>query len=867
MKSARRYSHRTSPTHALYHRCKSPMLLLATLLSTLLCVASKPSSAQVNIYAAATATGSGDCSSAANACTLASAQTKLESTAGVGTSCTTPVAVNIILANNFYPNTSITLTNKDSGCNATHLVSWHGTSGSFANLSGGIQVPSSFTGASWTKVTSGTLNGVWQIQVPATNFEIAFDNHHRIYRPRLPTSGYYTIVQSYSATPASHACPASAWDSTNLLCTDRFSYTSANLSQSWSNYQNEIEIIDFQRWTSSTARLQQGASGFCNSGCDGNPTPVAIMTGSMAANNSGNLGFLTRHNYLVENIKEQLPLEPGTWYLARDTSDAVYDKFGDATHYTLNYLPATGETFTSSSVIVVAQKPQLLVASGLSNTTFTNIYFGQDNYVVPSQGYAAVQSDMGGSGGTIAAMVSCNQCNNVVFNSDLFWETSGHGLEFVGASAATPGNQVTNSTFLDIGDIAVKLGAAATKSDTPTNVAQTNLVKNNLMRSVARRFAAGGCVTVMISHDNTIENNECYDTYNAGITVGTVFGDYQPGCPFASSTHCVMNNLVQNNLLHDINQGVTFDLGAIYHSSGTDTTPSNRDIGNVIHDVSTNPNPISLADVGAAGIYVDNDSSGIDIENNLVYRVNGALFNAGTVVSGGNGYALRHHDGGSPTYSTNIINNNILGMASSAPFTRMKEEDLMNMNVTNNIFFSDLNNLATGCKAGNPCASIISESIGFACLTGPCTNYFTFGGNDYYNLASGNRIDFTICNRNGGCASSATLSHFTFAGWTATTNCSNSSYGENPCEDNGSTPGANNNPLFVNATCTNPQTTALDFHVQASSLGGFNNSTFVAAGTYSAGTSGTALQAPGGNSADVTVSFPLNVPSSPCTMF
>jgi hypothetical protein len=90
---------------------------------------------------------------------------------------------------------------------------------------------------------------------------------------------------------------------------------------------------------------------------------------------------------------------------------------------------------------------------------------------------------------------------------------------------------------------------------------------------------------------------------------------------------------------------------------------------------------------------------------------------------------------------------------------------------------------------------------------------------------------------------------------------------QQPCEDNGTTAGANKNPSFTNAVCTNPQSPALDFHVGGTSLGGFDYTGFTNAGTYNAGTTSTPVQAPGGNSADVTNSFPTNVPSNACTAF
>jgi hypothetical protein len=107
--------------------------------------------------------------------------------------------------------------------------------------------------------------------------------------------------------------------------------------------------------------------------------------------------------------------------------------------------------------------------------------------------------------------------------------------------------------------------------------------------------------------NHRIVHNHVHDLFYSGISVGSV-QDFGPN-------HAT-NNFIEFNHVHDIGQGMLSDLAGIY----TGSTPGTRIAFNTIHDV-------ARRDYGGWGIYTDEGSHQMLIENNLVYRCqDGALF-------------------------------------------------------------------------------------------------------------------------------------------------------------------------------------------------------------------------------------------------
>jgi hypothetical protein len=136
-----------------------------------------------------------------------------------------------------------------------------------------------------------------------------------------------------------------------------------------------------------------------------------------------------------------------------------------------------------------------------------------------------------------------------------------------------------------------------------------NQVSDNIIQQYGREFPSAVGIMIMHASHNEITHNEIAHGFYTGISVGMSWG-YQR----SAATH----NLIAYNHIHDIGlAGLLSDMGGIYTlgvSSGTILR------NNVIHDVNANH-------YGGWGIYLDEGSSHILVENNLVYNTKFAPFN------------------------------------------------------------------------------------------------------------------------------------------------------------------------------------------------------------------------------------------------
>ncbi len=176
------------------------------------------------------------------------------------------------------------------------------------------------------------------------------------------------------------------------------------------------------------------------------------------------------------------------------------------------------------------------------------------------------------------------------------------------------------------------------------------VIRGNHIHNVGARYAAGCGILLRDSSDNEISENVVHDLQYTGISVGWVWG-------YAESA--TYGNLVRDNYIYNIGNGDLSDMGGIYmlgRQSGT-VVSENR-----IHDVKCHV-------YGAWGLYTDEGSSNMTVENNVVYN------------TGKESYHLHYG-------RDNVVRNNVLYGEGSSTFIISKNEDHNQVVFENNIMLT-----------------------------------------------------------------------------------------------------------------------------------------------------------------------------------
>jgi hypothetical protein len=320
----------------------------------------------------------------------------------------------------------------------------------------------------------------------------------------------------------------------------------------------------------------------------------------------------TLARYYLDNLKEALS-EPGEWYL--DRADGR-----------LTYLPVDGETLGQTRIVAPRIKAFVRIAgtafnrgampadphggTPVANLRFERLAFRHADWFPPVADFLthdrqrAEEAPIGSSpqGAVhVPGAIELRWARDCLLDRCLVEHV---GLTAVAIEMGCRGCAVTRSTLRDLGGGGVRVGGAELDGPAADRTGHIT-VADNRITDLGKVFQQGIGVLLTHAFNCRVLHNEIARTCYTGISCGWSWGYRET---------ISRDNLIADNHIHDIGQGVLSDMGGIYLLG---VQPGTVVRGNHIHGVTS-------ADYGGWGIYPDEGSSHLLIAGNWVHDIQGS---------------------------------------------------------------------------------------------------------------------------------------------------------------------------------------------------------------------------------------------------
>jgi len=430
-----------------------------------------------------------------------------------------------------------------------------------------------FNGAKRISGWKKSKNNIWVAAVPEAkdgswNFSQLYVNGAQKTLARFPNEGFYTVA----------GFPDGGSDIDYQTNAKRFEFRIGDINPLWKNLK-DVHVIVYHFWTDTHMVIDTINS-------KTNIVSFKYKSGKRFTDDFTNDGA----RYIVENVLEGLD-SSGEWYLDRHKG-------------LLYYMPMPGENMQTAEVLAPVTK-DFIRFEGSSNTNLVenvsleNIAFEYSNFVLPENDANDYQGSM-----TIPASVTAVKAKNITLKSCSFTKLGSFAFDIQKACSniSVIGNKLEH---LAAGAFKINGG---TENDPLLDRTRNITVSDNEIQHYGEKYPSAVGILLMNAEGCYIGHNHIFDGWYTGISVGWVWG---------YSRSVSRDNIIEFNHIHKIGQGLLSDMGGIYTLG---VSPGTIIRNNLIHNVESNR-------YGGWGIYNDEGSTHILIENNIVYNTKYAAYN------------------------------------------------------------------------------------------------------------------------------------------------------------------------------------------------------------------------------------------------